>query len=274
VARVRASARSRSGNSLALFLGVALIVGALVALGALAYFYWAIPRPPELRVADLCPVSGPQGVEVVLVDTSDDLLPATQKEVRSRLDDIISELPPYYMLDIRVLDIPNLRSRSLFSKCNPGNGEGVSELTDNPALRRMRWLQSFNTPAEEAIGNSLRSAKSKSSPIMAAIQDIALDDFSGGPLRDLPKTLTIISDMLEFTPYYGQYPGQGDLSYERFKRSAAYQKFKTDLHGARVTIDYVGRPEIKIDTRAHAMFWGAWITDNKGTIDAVHRLQG
>jgi hypothetical protein len=256
------------------WLGIALIICALISFCSLAYFYWTVQRPPELRAADLCPVTGPLGVSVVLVDTSDELLPTTQKEVRTILNDIINDLPSYYKLDVRVLDIANASSRSLFSKCNPGNGTGVSDLTDNPTLRRMRWLESFNKPAADAIGNSLRSAKSKSSPIMGAIQDIALDDFSAEAVRDIPKALTVISDMLEFTPFYGQYPSQGDLSYERFKRSPAYQKFRTDLHGAVVTIDYVGRAEVKIDNGAHATFWGTWITDNKGKIGGLHRLQG
>jgi hypothetical protein len=257
-----------------LWLGVALIGCAVAALTALAYFYWTVDRPPELRAEDLCPVTGPRGVSVVLVDTSDDLLPPTQKEVRTKLDDQINDLPPYYKLDIRLLDIANIRSRSLFSKCNPGNGTGVSDLTDNPTLRRMRWLQSFNGPAEDAIKASLRPAKSNSSPIMAAIQDIALDDFSTESALRIPKALTVISDMLEFTPYYGQYPSQGDLSYERYKRSPAYQKFRTELHGARVTIDYIGRPGVKIDTAAHATFWGNWIIDNGGVVGDIHRLQG
>jgi hypothetical protein len=251
-----------------------LIGLAFLALTALAVFYWTSPRPPVLQAEDLCPTTGPHGISAVLVDTSDDLLPTTQKEVRTLLEDLINDLPSYYKLDVRVLDIPNMRSRSLFSKCNPGNGTGLSELTNNPRLLRMRWLESFNKPAEEAIGSSLRAAKSKSSPIMAAIQDIALDEFSGESVQSIPKTLTIISDMLEFTPLYGQYPSQGDLSYERFRRTPAYQKFRTDLHGADVTIHYVERAQVKIDTVKHVEFWNAWISDNRGGKVHFHRLQG
>lgn len=271
--RVRASARSgSSANSSIMWIGVALIALAIAALIALAVWYWTTPRPPILRSADLCPVTGPYGVSIVLVDTSDDLLPTTQKEVRTFLNDLITDLPSYYKFDVRVLDIANTRSRSLFSRCNPGNGTGLSDLTDNPRLRRMRWIESFNRPADEAIRSSLSSAKSKSSPIMGAIQDIALDEFSAEFVQSIPKVLTIISDMLEFTPYYGQY--QGDLSYERFRHSLAYQKFRTDLHGADVTIDYVERAQVKIDTVKHVQFWNTWINDNRGGKVSIHRLQG
>ena len=275
MAPVRVSARkSSSATSSTLWIGVVLIMLAVAALIALAIFYLTATRPPVLSSEDLCPVTGPHGISVVLVDTSDDLLPTTQKEVRTLLNDLINDLPPYYKFDLRVLDIPNARSHSLFSKCNPGNGTGVSDWTNNPTLMKKRWLESFNNPAEEAMRGSLTSARSKSSPIMGAIQDIALDKFSAEPVQTIPKTLTVISDMLEFTPYYGQYPSQGDLSYERFRRSPAYQKFRTNLHGAQVTIDYVERAQVKIDRIKHPQFWKTWIEDNQGKVRLIHDLQG
>jgi hypothetical protein len=275
VTRVRATARSGSSTSSStMWIGIALIVAAVAALVALTLWYWTAPRHPVLRSEDLCPATGPDGISVVLVDASDDLLPTTQKEVRTLLYDLINDLPSYYKFDVRVLDIPNERSHSLFSECNPGDGTGLSDWTNNPTLMRKRWLDSFNKPAEEAIRGSLSSARSRSSPIMGAIQDIALDDFSAESVVSIPKTLTVISDMLEFTPYYGQYPSQGDLSYERFRRSQAFEKFRTDLHGARVTVDYVDRPQVKIDTTKHAQFWKTWIDDNEGEVQLIHRLQG
>src|SRR6478735_3127540 len=101
------------------------------------------PRPPELDRTSQCPISGPEGITVVLVDTSDDLPEPARREVAGILDDLITRLPPYHKLDIRVLDIAGMRSRSLFSRCNPGDGAGLSEWTSNPQLARMRWLEDF-----------------------------------------------------------------------------------------------------------------------------------
>jgi hypothetical protein len=276
VARLKVRQRSRWGGSTAgIWWGGTLIGLAVLSLAALAYFYFTVPRKPILNASTLCPVSGPQGIVVILVDTSDDLPPTTQQEVRTLLMDQITGLADYYRLDIRVLDIPTARSRSLFSRCNPGDGSGLSEWTNNPHLARMRWIKSFEEPAEQAIGSSLAPAKAKKSPIMGAIQNIALEEFSAAAVRDIPKSLIVISDMLEFTSDYGQYPSQGDLSFERYKKSAAYLKYRTDLHGAQVTIDYVQRAlQTKIDTVGHVYFWKEWILDNQGTLKDVHRLQG
>jgi hypothetical protein len=254
--------------------GLLLLLLAIVSGGALAYFYFTAPARPVLDPQTLCPVDGPRGITVVLVDTSDDLPETTKREVLGELDDLITTLPPYHKLDIRVLDIAGLKSRSLFSKCNPGDGTGLSEWTDNPRLARMRWLENFRQPAKLAVKNSLASAKAKSSPIMGAIQDIAIDQFSSAAAQKVEKKLIVISDMLEFTPLYSQYPRAGDLSYERFKRSPAYLKFRTDLHDAHVKIEYVQQTEVTIDSVRHIEFWRDWITDNRGIFDGARRLQG
>src|SRR3984957_408060 len=221
--------------------GVMLLLLAIVSGAALAWFYFSAAPRPVLDAQSLCPVTGPQGVTVVLVDTSDDLPETTRREVLGQLDDMITTLPPFYRLDIRVLDIAGVRSRSLFSKCNPGDGAGLSEWTDNPRIARLRWIEDFRKPAAAAVNNSLASAKANSSPIMAAIQDIAIDQFSGATTQNARKTLYIISDMIEFTRDYSQYPRAGDLSFQRYKQSPAYLKFRTDLHGATVILRYVTR---------------------------------
>ena len=257
--------------------GLLLLLMAIGSGGALAYFYFAAPERPVLDPQTLCPVDGPKGINVVLVDTSDDLPETTRREVLGQLDDMITTLPPFYKLDIRVLDIAGVRSRSLFSKCNPGDGAGLSEWTDNPRIARLRWIEDFRKPAAEAVKNSVSTAQSSSSPIMAAIQDIALEQFSSAASENARKTLYIISDMIEYTKDYSQYPRAGDLSFQRYKQSAAYLKFRTDLHGATVILRYVTRQtrnQQLLDSTKHIEFWKAWIEDNRGAFGGVKRLQG
>ena len=257
--------------------GILLLLLATGCGGALAYFYFSTPARPVLDPQSLCPVNGPQGITVVLVDTSDDLPDTSRREVLGELDDMITTLPPYYKLDIRVLDIAGTRSRSLFSKCNPGDGAGLSEWTDNPRIARLRWIEDFRKPAAEAVKSSVASAKTASSPIMAAIQDIAIDQFSSAASQNARKTLYVISDMIEYTRDYNQYPRAGDLSFQRYKQSGAYLKYRTDLHGATVIIRYVTRQtggQPLLDGTKHMEFWKSWIEDSRGSFGGVKRLQG
>lgn len=273
MARRRARRRSSEGLSASVIGGIVLLLVVIAAGIALAVSYAGLTSKPALDASTFCPVDGPQGVTVVLVDTSDDLPAATIREVNGILDDLITGLPTYHRLDIRVLDISGNKSRSLFAKCNPGDGVGLSEWTDNPHLARLRWIESFRRPAAEAVKASLSSAKANSSPIMAAIQDIAIDQFSSERSRSVKKSLVVISDLIEHTRDYSQYRNP-DLSLARFKQSPGYLKYRTDLHQALVTIDYVTRPAVMPDTTRHIAFWQEWVKDNAGALVAIHRLQG
>jgi hypothetical protein len=277
VARRRPRRKTEPGLGWSGLGGLVLLLLAVVSGGALAWFYFSSPAHPVLDAQTLCPVDGPHGITVVLVDTSDDLPETTRREVLGELDDMITTLPPYYRLDIRVLDIAGMRSRSLFSKCNPGDGAGLSEWTDNPRIARLRWIEDFRKPAAAAVKSSVASAKATNSPIMAAIQDIAIDQFSGNISQNVRKTLYVISDMIEYTRDYSQYPRAGDMSFQRYKQSPAYLKFRTDLHGATIFIRYVTRQsngQPLVDSVKHIEFWKAWIEDNRGSFGGAKRLQG
>jgi hypothetical protein len=83
--------------------------------------------------------------------------------------------------------------------------------------------------------------------------------------------------MIEYTKDYSQYPRAGDLSFQRYKQSPAYLKFRTDLHGATVILRYVTRQTAGqqiVDGTKHMEFWKAWIEDNRGSFGGVKRLQG
>lgn len=240
----------------------------------LAYLYLTKEKVPRLDASSLCPVDGPRGITVVLIDTSDDLPRATRDEALIVIKNVVRQLPDYYRLDIKGLDIPGMKSRPIFSMCSPGNGAGLSEWTASPELAKKRWIRSFEQPAITAIENSLSEVKANSSPIMAAIQDIAIQDFTGAVAKNTPKELIVISDMIESTGEYSQYPAKGDLSYERFQRSKAYLKFRTDLRGANLDVRYVTRAGVKLDPTAHAIFWKKWASDNGSGSVRIVRLQG
>lgn len=266
--------RRKGSDGHLITIGVILISLAVIALGVFAYFKFTLPQKPILESKSLCPTSGPRGISVVLLDTSDDLPETTRREVRQILNDLIEKTPAYYKFDVRVLDASRGKSRSLFSMCNPGDGTGLSNLTDNPVIARKLWLERFRKPAEQAMMEGMRPDRATSTPLMGAIQDIAIGEFSAAKVQNIPKSLVIISDMLEHTRDYSQYPSAGDLSYERYRRSPAYLKYRTDLHGAEVTIDYVQRLNVKRDLTSHITFWSEWIRDNRGRFHEARRLQG
>lgn len=248
----------------------------MLALGVLstgAYFYLTAARPPVLDRVSLCPVDGPRSISVVLLDSTDEIPGIAKRELRTLLVDMAETLPTYELLDIRLLDPMVPGGRSIFAKCNPGDGSGLSEYTANPQLAKKRWMESFRAPLDEALEKGFSPLPGKTSPIMETIQRIAVDRFTGRVAEGVPKALILISDMLEHEADYSQY--SGDLSFARYKASRAYRKFRTDLYGAQVTIHYIQRQTARpINSVDHIRFWAEWIRDNNGRFKEATKLQG
>lgn len=266
--------RSRTPGDLSKHLvGGVLTVLALGVLATGAYVYATLARPPTLDHTTLCPVNGPRSETVVLLDSTDAIPDIAKHEIRTTLIDMAETLPQYELLEIRLLD-PNITGgRMIFSKCNPGDGSNLSEYTANPRLAKQRWMDGFREPLDQAMEAGFRPAPGKISPIMETIQQIAVDRFTGRNVEDVPKTLVVISDMLEHGPDYSQY--SGDLSYARFKGSSAYRKVRTDLHGAAVEIYYIQRATARpLNSVDHIRFWAEWIRDNNGRFKQASKLQG
>lgn len=254
-------------------LGGALGVLALGVLSAGAYVYTTAQRPPSLDHSSLCPKDGPHSITVVVVDSTDTIPEIAKRELRTILVDIAETLPTYGLLEFRVLDPHVPGGRSIFAKCNPGDGSGLSEYTANPALAKKRWMDGFREPLDEALRTGFRPLPAKMSPIMETLQRIAVERFTGRAVEEVSKSLILISDMLEHEADYSQYTG--DLSYERYKMSRAYRKFRTDLNGAQVMIYYIERTSAKsINSADHIRFWGEWIRDNNGKLKEATKLQG
>jgi len=272
----RRTPRRRSSNPGELrrhLLGGALTVLALGVLAAGAYVYATVARPPALDRASLCPADGPRSVAVVLLDSTDEIPEIAKREIRTVLVDMAETLPAYELLEIRLLDPKAPGGRSIFAKCNPGDGSGLSEYTANPRLARQRWLDGFRAPLDMALDEGFEPLPGKTSPIMETIQRIAIERFTGRAVEEVPKSLVVISDMLQHGPDYSQY--RGDLTFARFKASPAYRKVQTDLHGADVLIYYIQRQTGKpVNSADHIRFWADWIRDNNGKLKQAEKLQG
>jgi hypothetical protein len=266
--------RTRTGDAAKLVAAIVVTVTALLAGGVGVYVWATAPRPPIRDQRTFCPLDGPTAITVMLLDTSDPLPPATRDEVTKRLTDIADELPDYASLDIRILDPAQRAGRQVFSLCNPGDGRGLNEFTGNPSLAKRRWRERFREPLDRALNSGLVAQRTDTSPLLLTLQGIALDRFTGKAAAEIPKSLVIVSDMIEYEKEYSQYPPR-DLSYQRFKGSPLYLKLRTDLGGAQVQILYVQRlTKPPIDAAAHIRFWIDWVQDNHGQFKRATRLQG
>jgi hypothetical protein len=267
--------RSRSsGEAWKIWLGIGLALLAAVGVGLLLYAKFSAEKIPERDKVTLCPVEGPRSITVVLIDASDKLPDTAKSELVVMLTDVAESIPRYGLLELRTLKSGEAGGHLIFSRCNPGDGSDQSALTSNPLLSKKKWISDFRTPLADSLRKGLQEDKASSSPIMSTIQRIAIEKFSSRAVSDLPKSLFVVSDMIEHSPPdYSQY--SGEVSYDRYKRSTAYKKFRTDLRDALVTIDYIQRKTQRpINSADHMRFWREWIKDNNGRINEFRKIQG
>lgn len=267
----RSARRSRySGESeLGIWLlGALLFVLVAAAVGGLSYLRWIANERPQLDALSLCPVdSGPRSTTVVLLDTSDPWPDIVRAAVNKHLEKEVEKVAEYGLLELRLLDLASAGGRVLFSKCNPGDGSNLSEITANPRMAKKQWQDQFMTPLAAAFDTAKVQSKTPTSPILETIQRIAIDHLRDG----YPAKLVIVSDMIEYTPEYSQY-GARDLTYDEYRRSPGFKRRRTDLHQAHVTILYIER--IRSNSRQHIQFWADWVEDSHGVWDDAIRIDG
>jgi hypothetical protein len=269
------SRRRRAAGETGKFIAAsALALATLIAAIWGAHLWATAPTPTQRDKVTLCPAGPPQGIIVIVMDTTDGLPEPTKVEAVKLLTDLIEQSPENTLLDLRVVDPVQKAGRTILTLCNPGDGRGISEFIGNPEMAKRVWRQRFREPLIRALEGSLQPICSKTSPLLATFQGIALERFTGAAIASSQKRLVIVSDMIEHVPNeYTQYP-PADLRYQRFKGLPAYRKVRTDLQSAEVDIMYIDRSLPRFDTGVHIKFWLDWIGDNYGRMGTLLKLQG
>lgn len=214
---------------------VALLIFSLVGVVLASLVFWYVTASKKLVALDettLCPLDGPYGTTVVILDLSDALSYLQEQKLRnffsskqsSGFGDGLS-VQKHERLKVYLLDenaAKNLPT-PIVDICNPGDGEGLSELTSSPALVKKRYVQAYEKPLESALLEIMQSSSTKTSPLVEAIRGIALTSFGSEASEGHVNNLLLISDMLQHTDSISHYRGDQNLMPQ------ALSKFRADL---------------------------------------------
>ncbi|WP_026871187.1 hypothetical protein [Inquilinus limosus] len=276
VARRRRLRTRRSASDSAGLWKAGLIAAAACALfaGGAWLYVEAARANPKIDPVTLCPAGGPAGVAAVLIDTTDALSPVQRIDVLNKLRGLREELPRGWLVAVYpVKPAPEPQPRASLSLCNPGRGEGLSQLTSNPALVEKRWREAFDTPLQDLLGSLVSEGQGTSSPIMETIQSVAVVEFGDPDKKDLPKRLVLVSDMLQYSQKFSQYNGLKTFS--EFVKTDAYRSLRSDLRGVDVEILYVNRASQERRQNAdHIEFWTDFFADDGASIARIVRIFG
>lgn len=251
------------------------VVGGVALVAVLAGFSWlymgAVARNPERDAATLCPKTGPVEQVLVLVDVTDPVGSIAQSDILNQLDAVADRLPRGGLFELRTLRTGDARTDTIFSACNPGDGSDLDHWTGNPEAARRRWTESFDGPLRTAMDEALQAESADTSPIMAGVQQIAVDRLGTQQAKSIPNRLIIVSDLLENTPAFSMYRSGPD--FEAYRASSAPAEYGTDLAGAAVEV-WLLRRGTEFAGSELADFWADWVQDNNGDFDRALQMQG
>jgi len=241
--------------------GIALVLFSLVAFSVLAWQYIGAQISDEGIDSQLCPSeSGPGAFWAVVIDGTDSYNTIQWEDIRNHFEQIKSRVPRHGMLAVfTVSENPSEVLNPEFALCNPGSGENLSVLTDNPARAKRRWENDFEAPLDSIFDALDREGTLRRSPIMETITAVKVvsDRYTAGKRR-----MFIISDMMQHTERYSHYRGEMP-SVRNLKSQPFYQNLMTDLSGWKVTIYYAwreGDPLVnKVQGRRHLEFWSEYL---------------
>lgn len=263
----RAGARKRNKH---IALGLAALSAVVAILGVVIYII--VTREGPLDRTTLCTAKGPEGHVVLLVDKTDPLNFTQRASFLTLLEEIAERrIEPGYLLSVFVLgEDYRETAKPVFEKCNPGKGEGKSELTDTISKLQKQFHAEFLDPMLNLADVLQASQPAKASPVLEMIQLVSINGFRKRAV-DGPRRLIIVSDMLQNTPHFSMYRGTSEFS--TFQASDYGKRMQIDLKGVAVELHYVmNTPHLQ--TRRHLKFWEDYFSGAGARIVAVRPMEG
>ena len=249
-----------------------VIVGVLLLIGAVAFYYVGTPAP---ETDDrLCPkATGPVGATVLLLDTSDPLTPKHRAELERLASQVASEqvgpmgIAPQELLAVYELTQDPGAPKQLTEVCRPlKSPKGSNWLDDIHRGRRFRerdWKH-----FEDMLRNAFPEHEGEpqpTSPLLETVTVLAARHAPGKRGDERFKVrLVIFSDLLQHTPrfsHYGRYPEAKDMRH-------CCRDLLTDLTSVRVSLFRLERSKYeKWQTERHYYWWTELILEQGGKIE-------
>lgn len=224
----------------------------------------------------LCRTDMPPPVaHAVILDVTDTLSDGERLEVFNRIERVRSRLPRFGLLELYAIDSAAAPGSALISICNPGRGEDMNSLYQNPVMAERRWQEDFHGRLEQALDEVVTQQDSRQSRIMESTRAIATQGFGRAALDGSEKRLTIFSDLLQHAPgEYSQY--QRPLSpYAAFRETTYGHATRVNLSRVHVQIFYIERPSTHhLQDGEHQKFWYDYFQASGAVVDGFTKIFG
>lgn len=230
---VRKSKSARNRQRMNLLLGsLSLLVVIGLASGA---FWWWSQKKSGIDPTTLCPIRGPSGHNILLIDKTDPFNLPQKASFDLIVNDLVNkQTPPGYLLSIYVLgDDFKAQTKPLVELCNPGDAKGHSEFTENTKQLNRQYKERFLKPVAEQTTQLLSINTAQESPILEMIQMVNLNSIQRHNV-DGPKHLIVLSDLLQNSKPLSMY--KSVPTFETFNATSYAQKVKSNFEGVDIKV--------------------------------------
>jgi hypothetical protein len=271
----RAAGGTAGGSAGWLIGALGLAIAGLVGAGGWMYF-----KSNELRVAadaeTLCRLDGalPE-VTVVLLDLSSTLSDVQKLDVKNELTRLRDTVPRFGRIEIFAVDDRAPRVlEPILTLCNPGRGDDMNEIYQNPRLALERWERDFASTLTAAIEKLLETPEAATSPIFEAIQAVSLRTFDDPKLDQVAsRRLVLVSDLMQNVP--GQLRMYNEIpAFAEFQKTPYWLDVKADLDNVDATIFYLQRPSSQRLWQQQIEFWSRYFEAQGASVERVLPLSG
>lgn len=174
--------------------GVALgIIVISIIVGLFLFAEYRRRQSERVDLVTLCPREGVEAATVIIIDKTDPYDRHQVEAIKRRILKARDELRVLEQISIHVLDSGGIRP--VLTLCNPGKGDSVNPIYQNPKLAQEKYEESFLAPFDAKLAKLIEPDRNDYSPIARAIsRSITLDP---RVLAAKSKKLIIFTDLLE-----------------------------------------------------------------------------
>lgn len=254
-------------------LGILKIAGVAGAVLAVSLVYLNVARGNRSLDEHLCPTT-PSAITVLLVDVTDPLTVAQRQDFQNQLIRLRNSIPRYGKLIVAKVDsTSNNLLDPVIIRCNPGTAADANDWTGDPKGLQKLHREEFEEPLERVFRGLSQASGADRSPIFESVQSVALTELLTPDVIDHPRTLVIVSDLLQNTEtltFYSGLPAR-----EAFLESPAFRRVRSDLRNVEVEIWMLERSDApRTQPRALVDLWDSAINAQGGSVGRVYNVSG
>lgn len=239
--RNNSSIRRRTRDQKDDFWGILMLVFAgVIAFSVTGLYLYNKFHATEIDKKSLCPTSGVTSVTALLIDATDKLSIQQKQAFSNAFQSLRESMPVHGRLDLYFIHSAQTSLlKPVVSLCNPGHGSEISSLVGNPKHVEQTWQEGFSKPLEREISQLLEASPEKESPILESIQSVVLTSLSEPSLKNKPKNLILVSDLMQHTQNLSLY--RGATAIDGYFQSKTFEGLKIDLRDINMSVWMLGR---------------------------------